>query len=167
LKFRDDPSTLKFRDDPATLKFRDDPSKSKFTDDPLTNKLADEPGTDPRIDPVKTAGLDKNPISDTTRPGPGTRPDPVRPGGSVTGAAPFVMSTPHHSTAWTESYPEAYAENVAELEEALRDYEAYLEQAAAAADAGQLSEQEIQQVEEQYEQYQRLLQDYADLVGQQ
>jgi subtilisin family serine protease len=167
LKFRDDPVTLKFRDDPATLKFRDDPSKSKFTDDPLTNKLADEPGTDPRIDPVKTAGLDKNPISDTTRPGPGTRPDPVRPGGSVTGAAPFVMSTPHHSTAWAESYPEAYAENVAEIEEALRDYEAYLEQAAAAADAGQLSEQEIQQVEEHYEQYQRLLQDYADLVGQQ
>jgi len=155
LKFRDDPlPTLKFRDDPQpTLKFRDDPTPTlKFRDDPLpTIKFTDDPSPTIKFadDPQPTSKFrdDIGPLP----PGPGPRP------------APFVLSTPHHSMAWAQSFPDAYSATVAELEAELQQrYERLLE-ADDAYQRGALADQELPQLEAEYQDYAALLQEYDSL----
>ena len=166
LKFADDPK-LKFADDPGTLKFRDDP-KLKFADDPKL-KFADDPKFKFADDPIKQPSLDKRPGSDFGLPVDPSRPviNPgIRPTGETESSTPFVLSTPHHSNAWSQSYPEAYQQTIAQMEATIQQYEQQLQQAYATAQAGQLSDEQMQQVEAFYQEYERLVLEYQQMTQQ-
>jgi hypothetical protein len=155
LKFRDDPVTLKFRDDVPTLKFRDDPMPTlKFRDDPMpTLKFRDDVKA-PQLDPQKLPGSDE--------------PGFPQPGGPLAGggrATPFVLSTPHHSMAWTRSFPQAAEAQAAGYEQQLQQYEQVLEQYAQAEAAGQLGAAERAQADALHDEYQALLAEYRQLTG--
>jgi Pregnancy-associated plasma protein-A len=162
LKFADDPIKFKFRDDPIKLKFRDDVIKLKFLDDPIKLKFQDDPiGTFKAIDDVKTPGLDKPPPGDLVGP-PFGQPMPAPIAGQP---APFVLATPHHSTAWEQTYPgaagptrAAYEQQLAQYEQALRDY-------AEAEASGQLGEGERRALEDLYAEYSHLAQEYQQRFG--
>jgi hypothetical protein len=184
LKFRDDPITLKFVDDPQTLKFVDDPQTFKFRDDPIgTLKFRDDPietlkfrddgvGTLKfRDDPIKQPVLDKPPIADVAGPaGPqGPGPGPLGGGGGGAGgggggggggAAPFVLSTPHHSMAWMQSFPGAAQAARGQYEEVLRQYEEVLRQYAEAEQAGQLTPADMQEADRLYGEYMAIVEEY-------
>jgi hypothetical protein len=157
LKFRDDLPTLKFGDDvptgfihdvQPTLKFRDDvPPTIKFRDDAGgggTLKFVEDPvGTSPGTD-VPGGGFPPG--------GPG---DP----------APFILSTPHHSMAWTQSFPDAHRAAIDALQQQIAEHEQTLEQAAQAEQAGQLSPEDGATVEQIYNEYQRLVAELQQLGG--
>ena len=110
LKFRDD-GVKPVLDDPRTLKFRDDGVVKPVLDDPRTLKFSDDGGTLKHIDDVKGAGLDKQ-FDDRKLAGfDGFQIDPMAgrifPRSQPGGAAPFVLSTPHHSMAWAANFPGA------------------------------------------------------------
>jgi len=159
LKFADDGGTLKFRDDPVTLKFRDDGGTLKFGDDGGTLKFRDDGGTLKfRDDPIKNPALEKPPAVDVPMKAPaGDLP--------VVGPAPFVLATPHHSMAWTGSFPEAHRAALASGEEQLRDYEQVLEQYAQAQAAGQLSDADMAEGDRLYAEYLQLFEEYRQLAG--
>jgi hypothetical protein len=172
LKFRDDPlPTLKFRDDPPpTLKFRDDLPTLKFRDDVPTLKFLDDGGgggTLKFIDDVKQPGHDKppvldqpkTPVTDTVGAIPVTGPF----GGMR--AAPFVLSTPHHSGAWTQSFPQAAQHAASAYEQQIRQYEEFLEACGQADAAGQVLPEERQRIDGVYEEYQALVAEYRQLFG--
>jgi len=163
LKFRDDqpPPTLKFRDDNApTLKFRDDQPTIKFRDDvpPPTIKFRDDaPPTQPQLDQQP-----KSPISD----GPGFPPG----GGGDPGfrgrrAVPFILSTPHHSMAWTRTFPQSAAAAAASYEQQILEYEQLLSDYVEADAAGQLLPEERQQAEAIHEEYLALYDEYWQQFG--
>ena len=79
---------------------------------------------------------------------------------------PFVLSTPHHSTAWTQSYPEAYQASLAEYEQALGQYEDILNQIDQAYQQGQLGQAELQQALAIYREYEALRAEYEQLAQQ-
>jgi hypothetical protein len=119
--------------------------KTKFRDEhtPVTTKFRDDGG--------KSKFRDDN----TPLPFP-----PVLPWSSAArlwGAAPFVLATPHHSTAWQQSYPEAHR---AEMEAALVEYEAAIVQMDEARQRGELKEADLQQLEAIHQEYQALLAEY-------
>jgi hypothetical protein len=155
LKFREDvvPQTLKFRDDnltsfaqdvqqPQTLKFREDIPTLKFRDDGGTLKVLEDP-------------IGKPPAADIPGLPPGGPGDP----------APFLLSTGHHSMAWTQSFPEAQRAAVMGLQQQIAQYEQALEQAAQAEEAGQLTTEDSAGVEQLYSEYQRLLAELQQLGG--
>ena len=170
LKFNDDPITLKFRDDISTLKFRDDITL-KFNDDPITLKFRDDVGTSPRIDPIKRPGLDKSPGTDPVK-----QPGLDKAGGidrsgiptlSGTGeAAPFVLSTPHHSMAWTQSFPEAHRATLVQYESAIAQYEQMIGEINQAHEKSRLNEADMQAAENIFREYQTLIAEYQQLVQQ-
>jgi tyrosinase len=173
LKFRDDPITLKFRDDPITLKFRDDPITVKFQDDPITLKFRDDPitlkfrddggGTSPQIDPIKQPALDKPPLTDVSKI-PGT--EQTLPGSNpVVNPAPFVLSTPHHSMAWAQSFPEAHQAAIARQEAAVAEAEDTIRQINEAFQRGELNEAQMRAAETTFQQYQELIKDLEGLQG--
>jgi hypothetical protein len=171
LKFVDDPATLKFRDD-ITLKFADDPTLKfrdditlKFADDPtlkfrddITLKFSDDGGSLKIIDdPVGTiAGAD--PIG------------PPQPGGPVSGpgfrggAAPFILSTPHHSMAWGASFPQAYQAQMAAHEQQIAQLEQLLSQYHQGEQSGVLTDADRQQAELAYQEYERLVAEYQRMA---
>ena len=175
LKFTDEPVTLKFRDDPiSTLKFRDDPiSTVKFRDDPIgTFKFRDDPigtvkfrddqiGTQKAVDDVKTPGLDKPPGSDVLGPQIG---QPVM-SFSAGQPAPFVLATPHHSSAWRETYAGGQDAALAAYEQRLAEYEQVLREFARAEAAGELSQSERQALDGLYAEYTQLAEEYRQLLG--
>ncbi len=150
LKFREDnPPTLKPRDDiggGGTLKVREDnPTTIKVHDDLGTLKFAEDPiGTNPGADVPGGGGFPPG--------GPG---DP----------APFILSTPHHSMAWRQSFPDAHRAAVTGLQQQIAQYEQAFEQAAQADQAGQLSAEDRMAVEQAYEEYQRLVTELQQLGG--
>jgi tyrosinase len=171
LKFRDDIPTLKFRDDIITLKFRDDIPTLKFRDDPITLKFRDDIGTSPRIDPVKQPGLDKPPgIDPVKQPGLDKAGGLDRPGipalSGIGGAAPFVLSTPHHSMSWTQSFPEAHRATLAQYEAAIAQYEQTIGELNQAHVKGQLNETDMQAAENFFREYQTLVAEYQRLLQQ-
>src|SRR5215213_68820 len=104
LKFIDDGGSIKFQDD-VTLKFIEDP-KLKFRDDPIKFKFQDDNQGSPfkAFDDVKFVGLDKA-FSDHKMPGsdqidPRQMFDPI----VFQTAQPFILSTPHHSMAWAQTF---------------------------------------------------------------
>lgn len=165
LKFADDPIKLKFRDDPiGTVKFRDDPIGTvKFRDDPIgTVKFRDDPiGTFKAIDDVKTPGLDKSPGNDFIGPPIGQPEVPS----AAEGRAPFILATPHHSSAWRETYPAGLDATLAEYEERLSEYEHMLQEYARAEAAGELGEGERRAIDELYAEYTRLAEEYQQLTS--
>src|SRR3954452_4012709 len=168
LKFRDDtpPVTLKFRDDvatsfrldvqnpPGTLKFRDDIGTLAVTDVNPTLKFRDDGGGGSikvLEDPVG-----KPPAADLPQPGgPGGPGDP----------APFLLSTGHHSMAWTQQFPDAQRAEIAGLQQQIAQYEQMLEEAAQAEEAGQLTAEDSAGIEQLYAEYQRLTAELAQLGG--
>ena len=166
-KFADDPK-LKFIDDPK-FKFFDDP-KLKFIDDPKFKFIDDPIGTPPFIDPLKQPALDKPPHTDI---GGGTNPETsqINPGnppssGNIESSTPFVMSTPHHSNAWSQSYPEAYQQTIKQMEATIQQYYQQLQQIEASMQNRQLSDTEMQQVKAIYTEYEKLVREYRQLIGQ-
>ena len=109
----------KFRDDiRTTLKFSDDIVKLKVLDDPLTLKFRDD---------IKSPALDKHPALDNVF-DPNVRPgQPIPREGSN---RPFILATPHHSTAWTGQVGQQ-SRALSEMESVL----AQMEQAMAAGEA--------------------------------
>ncbi len=103
LKFREDVPgpTLKFNDD-ATMKFREDnPPTIKFRDDGPKLKILDD-------------GIPQPPVPGPVGPGPLGPRQPQ--------AAPFVLSTPHHSTAWMQTFPQAAQQALAMAEQQIKQY---------------------------------------------
>ena len=153
VKFRDDP-TLKFQDDP-TLKFRDDPTV-KFQDDP-TLKFRDDPTVKFQDDGPTTKVLDdtqpKSPVADQPGPG-GPGPDP----------GPFVLSTPHHSMAWAQTYPAAFQAELEQLQMTMAEYEQMLTEMQVEQQRGQLSPAEQQQMQALQQEYQQLLAQYQQMT---
>jgi tyrosinase len=167
LKFNDDVK-LKFTDDSGTLKFRDD--KPKFTDDIITLKFRDDVGTSPRIDPIKQPGLDKPPLADAVKqPGLDKAPGadgPGMPGSLQEGAAPFALSTPHHSMAWAQSFSEAHRATLDQYESAIIQYEQKIREINETFEKGQLSEADMQAAESVFQEYQAMLAEYQRLTQQ-
>lgn len=155
LKFRDDvtPQTLKFRDDILTTVQQDvqQPPTLKFREDIPTLKFRDEGGGSIKVldDPVK------NPASDIPQLPPGGPGDP----------APFLLSTGHHSMAWTQQFPEAQRAGILALQQQIAQYEQALEQASQAEEAGELTPDDSAQVEALYAEYQRLVAELQQLGG--
>jgi len=87
----------------------------KFIDDIKDPRLDPMFGKDPRID-MRT----KNPASDPVIRDP--RFDPTFKDGIGKGIAPFILSIPHHSMAWADSYPEAYQAILREYKGRLTKY---------------------------------------------
>jgi hypothetical protein len=189
IKFQDDaPPTLKFRDDfpPPTIKFRDDsPPTLKFRDDfpPPTIKFRDDsPPTVKFRDDVKTPFLDKPPNSDVAtgfgndQPpiGPGPDPGPLfNPGfggggfggGGGRGGVPFVLSTPHHSMAWRQSFPQSAQAEMQALAQQIAEVESILTQYVQAEDAGQLGDEDRAQGDALSQEYDALMMEYQRLAG--
>jgi hypothetical protein len=153
LKFRDDPITLKFSDDGGTLKALDDPITLKFRDDPATLKFRDDGGTLKFADdgPQTSPFLD-NPFSGG-------------PAGFGGGPAPFVLSTPHHSMAWSRSFPGAYEQTLEALQSQLTELQGVLNQYAEAEAAGQLGAQDRAQADQLYEHYAQLANELRQMSG--
>jgi hypothetical protein len=174
LKFADDP-TLKFADD-VTRKFADDPTLKfaddvtmKFADDPVTLKFVDDGGTDPRLDPYKTPALDKPPELDFGKlPAadfPGRPPLGGPQAAGTTGAAPFVLATPHHSLAFTGQSPQQLQAAQAQCEAALREREQALTKMYEAYQRGAMNTAEYQQFLSACTEYQALLAQYRQLFA--
>ena len=182
LKFRDDPPppSMKFRDDNVTLKFRDDnPPTLKFNDDQGTIKFReDNPPTLKFRDDVKSPFLDKPPSTDVATgfgndqfnpPGPGPVINPGGGFGAVglagRGGVPFVLSTPHHSMAWTQSFPQSAQAEMQALAQQIGEAEALLGQYAQADAAGQLTDADRAQAEALHQEYETLMAEYQRYVG--
>ncbi|RZU00636.1 zinc metalloprotease [Rivibacter subsaxonicus] len=177
LKFREDqpPVTLKFRDDaPPTVKFREDVQTfTKFRDD-VKSPLSDKP---PISDTATLAGNDLQPIG----PGPVIDPTPfaVNPafGGNFggggfggggfggRGGVPFVLSTPHHSMAWTQSFPQAAQAEMQALAQQIGELESLLMQYAQAEQAGQLGDVDRAQADQLYRTYEAMMTEYQRYSG--
>jgi hypothetical protein len=173
LKFSEDaPPTIKFREDGPipTVKFRDDVPTIKFREDVTTfNKFIDDPQPTLKFrDDVKAPVLDKPPPSDLTTgpgndlpfPGPGPGPGP-----SFRGGVPFVLSTPHHSMAWTQSFPQSAQAEMQALAQQIGEIEAVLNQYAQAEAAGQLTDEERGQANMLYHDYEALMTEYQRHAG--
>lgn len=154
---------IKFTDDLGTQKFIYD-HKFKFADDPHTFKFIDDPKFKFSDDPLKQLGLDKPPGSDTARTRR-SRISVVRPRNEGERNVPFILSTPHHSNAWAQSYPDAYEQTVCQLESTIKQYEEYIQQVQVAAQNGQLSEAEMEQTETLYQDYERLVDEYQQVIS--
>lgn len=157
LKFIDDPISLKFIDDPLSLKFSDDPGSLKFSDDPGSLKFSDDPGSLKMIDDVKQPFLDKNPVSDN----PGNFGSAI--GGQRAGT-PFILSTPHHSTAWSQSFPDAYAAKVSESERLITLYKNELTRLHEAQQAGNLDAEGVKMFERLSDEYNQMAKEYEQLT---
>jgi hypothetical protein len=192
IKFLDDGPSLKFSDDPPSLKFTDDGGPSlKFIDDPATLKFSDDGGTNPAIDPVKTPALDKPLLDQPKSPaadfpggpigggvinpgviggggiggggigGGGIGGGGVGPGGR--GAAPFILSTAHHSMAWAGSFPQAFQAQLQQHEQQLAQMEQLLLQYQQGEQAGVLTDADRQQADAVFAEYQRLMGEYMQM----
>jgi hypothetical protein len=158
LKFRDDRPTLKFVDDGGwpTLKFRDDRPTLKFVDDPKT-KILDDP-----LIPI--------PVPGPVDPGPRM---PAPQGGAMqtarltgTGAAPFVLATPHHSMSWQQAQGVPAMTSMSEVEAVLTEYESTLAQWEQARQQGVLSQEQLQQFDAMIREYQALAAEYQQMSNQ-
>jgi hypothetical protein len=151
MKVGDDVPTMKFRDDLPTLKFRDDGPTRRFQGDSPYLKIFHDGLTLPQG-------------------GAWWHGAPIPAGRGSAGmawppAAPFVLSTPHHSTSWTHSFPQAARQARAMLELQIRQYEDVLGMYAQADAAGQLSSVDRQQAEALYQDYLRLIEEIRQTFG--
>jgi hypothetical protein len=103
--------------------------------------------------------------------GPGPVGDPPFFGASGFGGfgggrhVPFVLSTPHHTMAWKQSFPEIAEQQAEQLAEQLAQYEQMLGQYAQSDAAGALSTADAIRAEQITAEYMALLAEYRQLVG--
>jgi subtilisin family serine protease len=171
IKFLDDGRTPnKAADDSITAnKFVDDggggtPIKAVDDGGGTQIKFIDDGGgstPNKAFDDVKQPGLDKDPATDNIRIG---QPPIVGAGGAESEAAPFIMSTPHHSTAWMASYPSAYQQEISRYEQALQVYQAAMMQYRVGAEAGSLTEEEQAQLVQLDQEYRAILAEYEQVL---
>ncbi len=90
-------------------------------------------------------------------PGPGPGPGP--------GVAPFVLATPHHTMAWTQSFPALAQAEVASLQAQIAASEQVLAEFAEADAAGLLSNTEAADAEGVYAEHQRLVAELEQLTA--
>jgi hypothetical protein len=165
LKFRDDVSTIKFADDaPPTIKFREDvPPTIKFRED-VKSPFADKP---PLSDVATGPGNDMPPI------GPGDPGPVINPGGGFggfggfggRGGVPFVLSTPHHSMAWTQSFPQSAQAEMQAIAQQIGQLESMLTQYAQGEAAGLLSDEDRAQANALNQDYEALMAEYQRYAG--
>lgn len=147
--------TTKWREDvPVTLKFRDDtPPKLKIIDDGIPVPPGSFPGG-PGPGPGFSFGAGYSGYGGGVSFAPRIGPP----------AAPFVLSTPHHSMAWAGMFPQAAQQAIAHAEAQLRQYEQALNLYAQADAAGQLDPASRQQAEAIYQDYLVLTAEYRRLM---
>ncbi len=151
------PPTLKFRDERTpTLKFRDD-IRGTF-------KFRDDLATLPTIDLLKLPALDKQPAGEVIKQPGSDSGNPLVEPARPTEAAPFVLATPHHSMAWTQSYPKAFAAMLSEYESRIVEHEKALAEIDALFQKGQLTTGQVQQADALYQEYMALLAEYQSLT---
>jgi tyrosinase len=165
LKFNDDPATLKFNDDPTTLKAFDDRPTTKFGDDGGTLKFGDDGGgTNKAFDDVKSPAFDVGgQVKMAMDPINPVRPqEPVQP--PISRATPFVLATPHHSMAWTSTFPGSLEQALAGLEQQLVEYESALRQLEAAKAQGVLGAEDERQMETLRQEFEAMLGEHDQLA---
>lgn len=159
LKFQDDIQTLKFRDDIQTLKFRDDIQTLKFSDDNQSLKFIDDQPKLKALDDVKLPGYDKRPGTDRLGdPGQQTLQESI--------ASPFILSTPHHSNAWGQSFPDAYQAKISELENLIPQYETELTRLDQLLKSSSADDESRRQYEQLATEYQQIVAEYQQLTNQ-
>jgi hypothetical protein len=171
IKYKDEP-TIAIRDIIQTIKFKDEPTTPyrdiiptiKFKDDIQTIKKLDDIQTLKFREDVKTPALDKMPSSDGVK--FLTDNEPVGPQQPYSrSAAPFVLSTPHHSMAWMKTFSQSFQATLDSYTQQLAQYEEALEAYARADEAGQLSNEDYRQAEMLYNEYINLMNEYRSLMN--
>jgi hypothetical protein len=100
-------------------------------------------------------------------PGPIGDPQPFQ-GGIGAGAGshmPFVLSTPHHTMAWRQSFPDVAQQQIQQLAAQIAQYEQVLSQYAQADAAGMLSAVEATRADQITAEYMALVAEYRQLTG--
>jgi hypothetical protein len=134
--------TLAFRDVHPTVAFRDTNPQLDVLGGP-TLAFRDMGGT---LGAIDIGGM------------PGFPHDPGDP-------APFVLATPHHTRAWTSSFPDLAEAELSALQAQVSAYEELLDAYARADAAGQLSATEATDAEQLYAEFVRLSTELAQLTG--
>ena len=106
-------------------------------------------------------------------PGPIGDPQPFPGGiggfGGIGGGAgrhvPFVLSTPHHTMAWRQSFPDMAQQQIQQLAAQIAQYEQVLGQYAAADAAGTLSAVDATRADQITAEYMALVAEYRQLTG--
>ncbi len=176
MKFIDDPhgGSIKFRDDVPTFKFRDDlmPHTLPQLDLVATLPHVDQLQTLKNLDDVKIPAMDISAkfITDQTVFPQGGGYPPEQPGftpqaGGLRRGVPFVLSTPHHSSAWMKTFPGAAKGTIDAYVQQLIQYEQALYAYARSEEAGRLSAEDRLQADRLYQDYIALSEEYQQLVG--
>jgi hypothetical protein len=97
--------------------------------------------------------------------GPGPVGDPQPFGGGVGRHVPFVLSTPHHTMAWRQSFPDIAQQQIQQLAAQIAQYEQVLGQYAAADAAGTLSAVDATRADAMTAEYMALVAEYRQLTG--
>jgi Pregnancy-associated plasma protein-A len=97
-------------------------------------------------------------------PGPVGDPQPFQ-GGGVGRHVPFVLSTPHHTMAWRQSFPDMAQLQIQQLAAQISQYEQLLSQYAAADAAGTLSAVDATRADQITAEYMALVAEYRQLTG--
>jgi hypothetical protein len=122
----------------------------------------DAGGTFAKVDFVKYGLHDKPPFADMPKSAWSDTVNPQIPSGdpvfggqfgnggqfNTANAMPFVLATPHHSMAWTQSFPGLASSKVEGLASQIQQLEQVLRQFAAADAAGRLSAVDAAQAEQ-------------------
>jgi hypothetical protein len=137
-----------------------------------TVAAADQPPTLAVHDHPTLAAVDLTPPIPTlairdvvgpAQPGPGGDPGPI-----VGGAGrhmPFVLATPHHTTAWRHSFPDLAQQQVQHMAAQIAQYEQILGQYTAAEAAGTLSSVDSVRADQITTEYHALVAEYRQLTG--
>lgn len=157
LKIGDDGHKFKFVDDHHTLKFADDTGTLKLIDDGMTIKLLDDGGTIKAVDDVKNPGFDIG--SQFVPPEVSGASSTLQPAG----ASPFILSTPHHSFAWTRTFPGSLEATMAQLKAQLAEYKNAIMSLEERRQRGDLNESEAGQLEALQRDVAGVLREYEQL----
>ena len=101
-------------------------------------------------------------------PGPGGDPPFLVGFGAGAGGGrhvPFVLSTPHHTMAWKQSFPDIAQQQAQQLGAQIAQYEQLLSQYAQADAAGSLSAVDATRAEQMTAEYMALLAEYRQVTG--
>jgi hypothetical protein len=99
-------------------------------------------------------------------PGGKFQTDPIgQPANPLIGqAAPFVLSTPHHSMAWAQDQPGAFQASVAQVESELTQFAAAIAEREEAQRNGSLPAAAADELAQLRREYEGLLAEYQQLV---
>jgi hypothetical protein len=163
-----DHATIAAADQP-TLALADHPTIAAV-DIHTTIAAIDHPQTLALLDhPTLAAGdlptVATHDVAGPTGPGPIGDPGPLLGGGIGGRHVPFVLSTPHHTTAWQRSFPDMAQQQVQQLAAQISQYQQVLNDYAAAEAAGTLSTVDSVRAEQLTAEYNALIAEYRQLTG--